>query len=329
MAKVGVVGGGSWGTSLANVLADNGHHILIYMRDPQAAKDFNENHSLEKYMPGFTFNKGLEASSNIEDLKNYDTLIFAVPTQNIRQVIEENKALFMDKLIVNASKGIEISTGKLISDIFGEYYNKEDFVCLSGPTHAEEVAISMPSAIVSSSLSQANMEFIQDLFMNDYFRVYTNPDLKGVEIAGACKNILSLGIGIIDGLGFGDNTKAAILTRGIHEIARLGTKLGARQETFYGLAGIGDLIATATSPHSRNRQAGILIGKGKSLEETEKEVGMVVEGIKTTTAVYELKEKLGVEMPITDEIYKVIYLGADIEKTSTNLMQRDKKSEQY
>lgn len=327
--EVGVVGGGSWGSTLANVLADNGHRTLIYMRDEKATEIFNKDHSLGKYLPGVSFNKTLKATSSIVDLSGCEIIIFAVPTQSIRGVLESYSNVFEGKVIVNVSKGIEMSTGKMISEIFEEYYSRDKFVALSGPTHAEEVAIKMPSAIVSSSTSPSNMELVQDLFSNDYFRVYTNSDLVGVEIGGATKNIFSLGIGIIDGLGYGDNTKAAILTRGIHEISKLGLRLGARASTFYGLSGIGDLIATSTSPHSRNRRAGIYIGKGLSIEETEKEVGMVVEGIKTTRAVYELKEKLGIDMPITNEIYRLLFEDADLAGAYENLMSREKKTEEY
>lgn len=327
--EVGVVGGGSWGSTLANVLADNGHKTQIYMRDEKAKDDFNKDHSLDKYLPGVSFNKALLATSSIEDLRESEVIIFAIPTQSIRSVLESYSNIFEGKIIVNVSKGIEMSTGKMISEIFEEYYQPDNFVALSGPTHAEEVAIKMPSAIVSSSTSPSNMNLVQDLFSNDYFRVYTNSDLVGVEIGGATKNIFSLGIGIIDGLGYGDNTKAAILTRGIHEISKLGLRLGARASTFYGLSGIGDLIATSTSPHSRNRRAGIYLGKGLSIEETEKEVGMVVEGIKTTKAVYELKEKLGIDMPITNEIYRLLFENADLAGAYENLMSREKKTEEY
>lgn len=327
MKNIAVIGGGSWGTTLGNVLADNGHKVTIYMRDSKASDEFNKNHSLDKYLPGVQFNESMTSTDRIEDVGSCDIAVFAIPSQSIRAVLEEHSELFQDSIVVNVSKGIEIKTGKVLSDVFGEFIDKNNFVALSGPTHAEEVAIRMPTTIVSSSLSSENMEIIQDAFMNEYFRVYTNPDLVGVEIGGATKNVLSLGIGIIDGLGYGDNSKAAILTRGIHEIVRLGEELGADSKTFYGLTGIGDLIATSTSVHSRNRQAGILIGKGHSLEETEKEVGMVVEGIKTTKAVYELSKKLNVEMPITTEIYKLIYEDSDLDEAYTKLMLRGRKEE--
>lgn len=327
MKKIGVIGGGSWGSTLANVLADNGHDVKIYMRDKAASDKFNGDHSLEKYMPGIKFNENIVSTYLIEDLKDIEIAVFSIPSQNIRGFLQDYHNLFTGKIIVNAAKGIELKTGKLLSDVFAEFYDKDKFVALSGPTHAEEVIIKMPSAIVSSSISKDNMDLVQDVFINNYFRVYTNGDLKGVEIGGASKNVLSLGIGIIDGLGFGDNSKAAVLTRGIHEITRLGVELGAKENTFYGLTGIGDLIATATSPHSRNRQAGILIGKGMSIEETKKEVGMVVEGINTTKAVYDLSLKLNVDMPITQEIYRVLYEDAEFSESYDRLMLRDRKTE--
>lgn len=327
MKNISIIGGGSWGTTLGNVLADNGHNVKVYMRDSKASAEFNKNHTLNKYLPNVKFNDSMISTDDINEAGDCEIAVFAIPSQSIRSVLEEHSDLFQNCIVVNVSKGIEIKTGKVLSEVFAEFINKDNFVALSGPTHAEEVAIKLPTTIVSSSVSIKNMEIIQDVFMNDYFRVYTNPDLMGVEIGGATKNVLSLGIGIIDGLGYGDNSKAAILTRGIHEIVRLGECLGAESKTFYGLTGIGDLIATSTSVHSRNRQAGILIGKGYSLEETEKEVGMVVEGIKTTKAVYELSRNLEVDMPITTEIYKLIYEDSNLESAYTKLMLRDRKEE--
>lgn len=327
MKKISVIGGGSWGTTLANVLADNGHDVKIYMRDELATKNFNSHHTLNKYMKDVVFNDKIQAFSNVEDVSDCEICVFAIPTQNVRSFLDDKGHLFKGKIIVNVSKGIEEKTGKVLSDVFGEYYNKNYFVALSGPTHAEEVAIKMPSAIVSSSISRKNMEIIQGVFNNYYFRVYTNSDLMGVEIGGATKNILSLGIGIIDGLGYGDNTKAAILTRGIHEIRRLGLALGANASTFYGLTGIGDLIATSTSIHSRNRQAGILLGKGLSIDEMQEKVGMVVEGLVTTKAVYELSNRLGVDMPITRVIYGLVYENLSLDESYDTLMLREMKEE--
>lgn len=271
MKKIAIIGGGSWGSALAMVLADNGNDVTMYMRNSENASEINEYHANSRYLKDITLNSEIIATTNIADISECEIVVFAVPTQNIRTILTENSGVFNNQaLFVNVAKGIEIGTNKRISEIFGEFFDVNRFVALSGPTHAEEVAIKMPTAIVAASLSNSAMSTVQDVFMNRDFRVYTNEDIIGVELGGATKNILALGLGIADGLGFGDNTKAAIMTRGMHEIARLGIALGGRPETFYGLTGMGDLIVTSTSMHSRNRRAGILIGQGHSIEETEK-----------------------------------------------------------
>ncbi|MDO5718547.1 MAG: NAD(P)H-dependent glycerol-3-phosphate dehydrogenase [Tissierellia bacterium] len=328
MKNIGIIGGGSWGSALAQVLADNGHKVKIYMRDKSSVDEFNLKGTNEKYLPGIVFDRIIRASSDINELSDSEILIFAIPTQSVDSVISKIHNIFDDNAIfVNVAKGIEIKTYKRISQIFNKYIDEDRFVALSGPTHAEEVSIRMPSAIVASSVSERSMNIVQDLFMNKYFRVYTNEDLIGVELGGATKNILALGLGIADGLGYGDNTKAAIMTRGMHEIVRLGTKLGGSAATFYGLTGMGDLIVTSTSMHSRNRKAGICIGKGYSMDQTAKEVKMVVEGIKTCEAVYHLSNDLNIEMPITQEIYKILFKDSDVSNAVENLMERDKKRE--
>lgn len=326
--KIGVVGGGSWGSALANVLADNGKSVKIYMRNLDKVKSFNGDHTLS-YLPGVVFNEKIQATNKLEELLDSEIYLFALPTQEIRSFLEENNSILNKKAIfVNVAKGIEVKTGSRISKIFSEYIDEDRFVCLSGPTHAEEVARKLPSAIVASSVSKEAMLIVQDIFINNYLRVYTNCDLIGVELGGATKNILALGLGMVDGLGYGDNTKAAIMTRGMHEITRLGKCLGGKESTFYGLTGMGDLIVTATSIHSRNRQAGILLGKGLSLEEASKKVGMVVEGIPSTRAVYELSKNLGLDMPITNVIYGLLFEDLSPEKITDMLMDRERKEEQ-
>lgn len=328
MKKIAIIGGGSWGSALAMVLADNGHDVTMYVRNSENASEINNNHTNSRYLQDVKLNTEIVATTNIADVSDSEIVVFAVPTQNIRSVLNENSKVFNENCIfVNVAKGIEIGTNNRISEIFKEFYDEDRFVVLSGPTHAEEVAIKMPTAIVAASLSDNAMSTVQDIFMNKDFRVYTNEDVIGVELGGATKNILALGLGIADGLGFGDNTKAAIMTRGMHEIARLGIALGGRPETFYGLTGMGDLIVTSTSMHSRNRRAGILIGQGHSVEETEKKVNMVVEGIKTCKAVKSLIDEKGIEMPITEEIYNILFNDYSISNSVERLMERNKKRE--
>jgi glycerol-3-phosphate dehydrogenase (NAD(P)+) len=232
-----------------------------------------------------------------------------------------------NRIIVNVAKGIENNSKKRISEIVKEYFPDNDFVVLSGPSHAEEVALDIPTTVVSASRNKEVAEYIQDVFSCSTFRVYTNPDVVGVELGGALKNIIALGAGISDGLGYGDNTKAALMTRGIYEMSKLGVALGADPDTFSGLSGIGDLIVTCTSMHSRNRRAGILIGQGLSMEKAAEEIGMVVEGIKTTKSTFELAGDIGVEMPITKELYNVLYKGADVRESVGKLMGRSMKHE--
>lgn len=230
--------------------------------------------------------------------------------------------------IVSIAKGIEEGTDIRLSEVINEELPNK-VVVLSGPSHAEEVALQIPTTLVVTSKDMECAKEIQDLFMTSYFRVYTNDDIVGVEIGGAVKNIIALAAGVIDGIGYGDNTKAALMTRGMKEISRIGVALGGKEDTFYGLTGMGDLIVTCTSMHSRNRRAGILIGKGETLDSALKEVGMVVEGVKACKAFYELKEKMNISMPITDSLYKVLFQGKSAEEGVKELMERDKKNERY
>lgn len=242
--------------------------------------------------------------------------------------MEENIKYFKkDVNIICVSKGIELGTGKRISEIFAEHIDIDRFSILTGPTHAEEVSVRIPSAIVSSSTNPLLMEKVQDLFINEYFRVYTNSDIISCELAAATKNILALAIGICEGLGYGDNTKAAVMTRGMHKIVRLGEFLGGKKETFYGLTGMGDLIVTATSKHSRNKRAGILLGKGIKREEVGNKIGMIVEGIPTTKACYDLAKKYKLDLPITSELYSILYEGKSVKSALENLMSRERKEE--
>lgn len=329
MRNVLVLGAGSWGTALALVLNDNGHNVTLWMRREEQLLEIKETKENKKYLPNIDIPSNMILTNDlIESVKSNDIIILAVPTQNIRGVLEEIKPYTNDsKIFVNVAKGIEAGTQLRVSEIFKDVIGNHPFVVLSGPSHAEEASKKMPTTIVSASNDLKYAELIQDIFSNQYFRVYTNEDIIGVELGGALKNIIAFGAGISDGIGYGDNAKAALMTRGIKEIARLGSVVGAEKLTFAGLAGIGDLIVTCTSQHSRNRKAGLLIGKGYTLDETLKEVGMVVEGIKTIKSTYELSSKLGVEMPITENLYKILYSGEDVEKSVEKLMGRKKKSE--
>lgn len=329
MEKIGVLGGGSWGTALSILLANKGQNVDIWVRNE---KQFQEMISLRKnsrYLPNVLLPKNLNVVNNLEKaILEKDIILLAVPTHAVRDILNKIKDYVKnEQIIVNVAKGIENDTLLRISEIVSEFLPDNKFVSLSGPSHAEEVALDIPTTVVSSSESMSTAEYIQDVFMNSNFRVYTNPDLIGVELGGALKNIIALGAGISDGLGYGDNTKAALMTRGISEMARLGKAMGASLDTFWGLSGIGDLIVTCTSMHSRNRRAGILIGEGKTTDEAIKEIGMVVEGIKTTKSAYKLSEKYNIDLPITRELYKVLYENKDVKISVPNLMGRDKKHE--
>ena len=330
MSKITFLGGGSFGSALAVLLAEKNNIISIYNRDENVVNEINIKRTNEKYMKDLIFPKEITAFNNIEEaIEGSDYIVLSVPSHIIRSICKMLKGkISKDIPIISIAKGIEENSDKRLSIVIEEELDNP-VVILSGPSHAEEVAMKLPTAIVSTSKNMKYATDVQDLFMNSYFRIYTNDDIVGVEIGGAVKNIIALAAGAIDGLGYGDNTKAALLTRGMKEITRVGIALGGREETFYGLTGMGDLIVTCTSMHSRNRRAGFLIGKGMSLEEALKEVGMVVEGVKACRAFYELKEKIGVSMPITDGLYKGLFEGKNPKLIVDELMNRDKKSETF
>ncbi len=329
---IAIIGAGSWGTALAMVLADNGHHVRLWGHKEAQMKEINEKHTNEKYLKGIQLPTSIEGYSHLgEALKGLDTVILAVPTKAIREVLQQMQPLLENALtVVHVSKGIEPDTLLRISEMIDEEMmssNLEDIVVLSGPSHAEEVSLRHPTTVTVSSQNMKAAEMVQDLFMNQHFRVYTNPDLLGVEIGGALKNIIALAAGITDGLGYGDNAKAALITRGLAEIARLGTKMGANPLTFSGLTGIGDLIVTCTSVHSRNWRAGNLLGKGHKLDEVLDSMGMVVEGVRTTKAAYQLAEKYKVKMPITEALYDVLFNDVNPKQAVDGLMARMKTHE--
>lgn len=328
MSKITFIGGGSFGTALAILLANKGNEVSIYDRDESVINDINNNRTNNKYIKGLVIPNGVHAYSDLDKaIISADYIVLAIPSHVIRPMARSLRGRIKPNVpIISIAKGIDEETDERLSVVI-ERELPNPVVILSGPSHAEEVAANLPTTLVVTSRNMDYAKDVQDLFMTADFRVYTNEDIIGVEIGGAVKNIIALAAGIVDGMGYGDNTKAALMTRGMKEISRIGIALGGKAETFYGLTGMGDLIVTCTSMHSRNRRAGILIGEGKSLEETLKEVGMVVEGVKACKAFYELKEKIGVSMPITDVLYKALFLNKNPKECVTELMERDKKSE--
>ncbi len=328
MARVSVVGSGSWGTAVAVMLAENGHEVTLWSYFQEESEELRKNRENLRFLPGVKIPEKVRFTAKIGDCADADLMITAVPSHAMRTTAQSLAAVVgAGQLILNISKGLEEDTFATLSQILKEELPKCEIAVMSGPSHAEEVARRIPTTNVVAAESEATANLIQDIMMNPNFRVYTNPDVLGVELGGSLKNVIALCAGILDGMGLGDNTKAALMTRGIVEISRLGVAMGAKAETFYGLSGIGDLIVTCTSMHSRNRRAGILIGQGKSLEEAQQEVKMVVEGVKTCRAAYALVKKLGVEMPIVCQAYRVLFQGAAPKEAIQNLMERDKKHE--
>ena len=330
--NIAVVGAGSWGTALAIVLADNGHEVRLWTQNEKRIEEINVKHTNHQYLPDIELPKNIIASSSIEDiLSELDVVVLAVPTKAIREVLQSIKSVRTEPfMVVHVSKGIEPDTLMRISEMIREELPQElckDIVVLSGPSHAEEVSLRHPTTVTVSSENMKAAERIQDIFMNQHFRVYTNPDVVGVEIGGALKNIIALAAGISDGLGYGDNAKAALITRGLAEIARLGTRMGADPLTFSGLTGIGDLIVTCTSVHSRNWRAGNMLGKGQKLQDVLDNMGMVVEGVRTTRAARQLSVKYGVEMPITEALYRILFEEKEPKAAVDELMARMKTNE--
>jgi glycerol-3-phosphate dehydrogenase (NAD(P)+) len=327
--KVGFIGAGSWGTALANLLATNGHEVRIWDLDTELLDIIEEHRENRKYLPGVQLADGITVvRKNADVVKDASLVVFAVPAQHFRSAVTSAaQHMRADAIILNVAKGIEQKSLKIISQIAEEFAPDHTYVDLSGPSHAEEVGKFLPTTVAVASKDIAAAEFVQDVFTTNHFRVYTNDDVMGLELGGSLKNIIALGAGISDGMGFGDNTKAALMTRGIAEIIRLGVALGAKAETFSGLAGIGDLIVTCTSMHSRNRRCGIMLGEGIAPDEAVKRVGMVVEGIFTAEAAVELAKREGIEMPITENIYKVVKGEIEPQTALKELMTRPLKHE--
>lgn len=328
--KVSVIGSGSWGTTLSILLYDNGHEVKLWFRREDYLDKVKITRENYFYLPGVKIPEGILLTSDLnEALNGSDIVVLAVPTQHIRNIIkrEEFKA-HKAKVIVNVAKGIENETLMRVSEIIEDIFQSDENYCvLSGPSHAEEVVLKKPTAVVVASLNKDLAQFVQSAFMNGYFRVYTSDDVIGVELGGALKNIIAIATGIADGIGFGDNARAALMTRGIAEIVRLGVAMGAKLETFAGLSGIGDLIVTCTSKYSRNRFVGEQIGKGKKLDEVLKNMVMVAEGVWTTISAVELSKKYNVEMPITNVVYDILFNDKDPIKATYELMGRTAKPE--
>ncbi len=332
MEKIAVLGAGSWGTALAMVLADNEHEVRLWSHKKSQAATINETGQNERYLPGVRLPSGITAFHDLgETVQGVSTVLLVVPTKAIRDVCRQlNKVLDRQVTIAHGTKGIEPGSFKRVSEMIDEELSDhlyDKVVVLSGPSHAEEVSQRQPTTLTASSENLEEAKKVQDLFINGNLRVYTSPDMIGVELGGALKNIIALGAGISDGLGYGDNAKAALITRGLAEIARLGTSMGANPLTFLGLTGVGDLIVTCTSVHSRNWKAGNLLGKGKKLDDVLEHMGMVVEGVRTTQAAHQLAESHGIDMPITDGLFRILFEDAAPRDVVDQLMTRVRRQE--
>lgn len=327
--NVGVIGAGSWGIALTVLLNKNGSKVTVWSKFEDEVKMLSEKREYADKLPGVKIPETVDFTTDLEaTVKNNEVLIMAVPSTFVRGTAHLMKDYVKDgQIIVNVAKGIEENTLMTLSDIIEEEIPQAKVAVMCGPTHAEEVGRGIPTTIVVGSREQSTAKLIQDLFMNETFRVYTSPDVLGMEIGSSLKNVVALAAGIADGLGYGDNTKAALITRGIAEISRLGIKMGGKAETFAGLTGIGDLIVTCASMHSRNRRAGILIGQGKTMKEAMDEVKMVVEGVYSAKAAMQLARKYEVELPIIEQVNEILFNDKPAAEAVRDLMIRDKKIE--
>ncbi|MDR3602871.1 MAG: NAD(P)H-dependent glycerol-3-phosphate dehydrogenase [Desulfosporosinus sp.] len=326
MPKIAVYGAGSWGTALAVLLANAGHQVALIGRQADEMERMGKQRENVRYLPGVVFPSELLPTTELA-LLDAELVVCSVPSHGVREAARVIKPYLRPGcIVVNTAKGMEEGTHLRLSEVLIKELPQNPIAVLSGPSHAEEVGRDMPTTVVVASDVQT-AEAVQDLMMTPKFRIYTNPDVIGVELGGALKNVIALCTGIAEGLGFGDNTKAALMTRGLAEIARLGVALGGHPLTFAGLSGVGDLIVTCTSPHSRNRRAGVALGQGKPLETVLREVGMVVEGVRATRIAYELSVEKHISMPITEQAYKVLFAGADPKIAVADLMLRGKRHE--
>lgn len=331
MANVGVLGAGSWGTALSVLLSDNGHQVTVWSIDENEVKMLNEKREHELKLPGVKLPDDMVITGDLEStIRGRDFLVLAVPSPFTRSTAKKMSPFVAEgQIIVDVAKGIEESTLMTLSRQIEQEIPQADVAVLSGPSHAEEVGRRLPTTCVIGARTKKTAEYLQSMFISNVFRVYTSPDILGIELGGSLKNVIALAAGIADGLGYGDNTKAALITRGIAEIARLGVKMGGKIETFTGLTGIGDLIVTCASVHSRNRKAGYLIGQGMSMQEAMDEVKMVVEGVYSAKAAAQLAKKYEVSMPIVDEVNAVLFEGKSPAEAVNDLMMRESRSENH
>lgn len=329
MSKIGILGAGSWGTALSIVLAKNGHDVMLWSAVKSEVAMLKEHREHKDRLPGVLLPDNIQIEDTLEKAcQDKDLLVFAVASPYVRSTAKlANSCIKEGQIVVNVAKGIEESTLMTLSEILEQELPGRNIAVLSGPSHAEEVSKGIPTTVVVGAKTKVTAMFIQEIFMNDWFRVYTSPDITGIELGGSIKNVIALAAGVIDGLGLGDNTKAALMTRGIAEMSRLGTAMGGKLETFAGLSGIGDLIVTCTSKHSRNRNAGYLMGKGYTAKEAMDEVKQVVEGVYSAKAALLLAEKYDVSMPIVEEVNQVLFYDKSAKDALANLFARDKRKE--
>lgn len=330
--KIAVIGAGSWGTTLADLLAKKGHEVTLWAYEPELVQEMRDTRENNLFLPGIRLSAGLCFTNDLEEAyRGCSMVLCVVPSQLVRRVMGGSVAFIpKEAIIVSASKGIEVDTLAVVSEIYREVLPAEQyarFAALSGPSFAREVALEMPTAVTAASESEEVARRVQEAFTTSYFRVYRNADVIGVELGGAIKNVIAIAAGISDGLGFGSNTRAALITRGLAEMTRLGLAMGAQPSTFAGLAGMGDLVLTCTGDLSRNRSVGIQIGQGRKLAEILGEMRMVAEGVKTTESAYNLARKLGVEMPIIDQMYRMLYENKPAREAVLELMTRNLKAE--
>jgi len=332
--RIGVIGAGSWGTTLANLLAKKGERVTLWAYEADLVQRMNERRENELFLPGITLSTNLSCTNDLsEAVSAKDFVVVVTPSQVMRKVLTNALAsISPGTLLISASKGIENDSLQLMSEVLDEIFPRGsgiEIAFLSGPSFAREVAKDMPTAVVAASKDAETSREVQHLFSTDMFRVYTNGDIVGVELGGSVKNVMAIAAGVSDGLGFGSNTRAALITRGLAEMTRLGITKGAVPSTFAGLAGMGDLVLTCTGDLSRNRTVGMELGKGRKLDDILSSMKMVAEGVKTTLSTYQLSKKLGVEMPIVDQMYQILYENKDPLEAVSDLMTRELKSEEF
>ena len=327
MKKIAIIGSGSWGVALAIHLAKMGHLVKIWSYMEEEANLINKERKC-KFLPEVTIPEGIVCTTSYQEaIKESEIILHVTPSKFTRSTVREYKNYVTNQIVVICTKGFEKETLSTLDTVLKEEMPETRLAVLSGPSHAEEVSKAIPTAMVIAAEDKEDAKLLQDVFMNENLRVYTSDDMRGIELGGALKNIIAFCAGVAAGIGLGDNTFAALITRGLREIARLGTELGGQKETFYGLTGLGDLIVTCLSEHSRNRRAGKLIGQGKTLEETRAEIGMVIEGVDNIEVAYELSKKYHIEMPIVEAVYDMLYHHLDPKVAVNQLMTREKKDE--